>query len=408
MNEGSGSMSIQEKFGFRKVLNARGPATVLGAARVCDSIRQDVYDILGESVETWELQRLASHEIARLTGAEAGCVVGCSSAGMAIATAAVLTGSDPARIKALPEVTWPRKKILIQKGQVTGAGDCPVWQVIKMTGAEYVEIGEALDCATYHLRSALDENVAAAFYVMEDTFAPNLLPIETFVSICKEKGVPVICDAAYLTDFTLLAGLGVDLAIYSGQKWLGGCTSGIIAGRKDLVHACFLQELGIGRPMKVGKEGMISIISSIGQWMHRDTAAIKKDQSRLAQTISDGIQEIPGVMCEIVTSQYSPSVRLQVDIDPQVTGIPAWVINEDMGRLDPVIKTDDYFVNKGRIIFDMAYLDQQDGALIARVLRDYLTGIRKPAHSGTCQVPKTRQDMLFETLDQWLDGNPRG
>ena len=84
-------MTIQEKYGFRKVLNARGPATILGAARVSDPIRKEIYDILGESVEIWELQRSASQRIARLTGAQAGCVVNCSSAGMAIAAAAVLS-----------------------------------------------------------------------------------------------------------------------------------------------------------------------------------------------------------------------------------------------------------------------------------------------------------------------------
>ena len=123
-------MTIQEKYGFRKVLNTRGPATILGAARVSNPIRKEIYEILGESAEIWELQRSASQRIVQLTGAEAGCVVNCSSAGMAVATAAVLTGSDPAKIKALPDVSWPRRKIVIQKGQVTGAGDCPVWQVI--------------------------------------------------------------------------------------------------------------------------------------------------------------------------------------------------------------------------------------------------------------------------------------
>lgn len=399
-------MTIQEKYGFRKVLNARGPATILGAARVSDPIRKEIYDILGESVEIWELQRSASQRIARLTGAQAGCVVNCSSAGMAIAAAAALTGSDPAKIKALPDVTWPRKKILIQKGQVTGAGDCPVWQVIKMTGAEYVEIGEALDCATFHLRAALDDTTAAAFYVMEDTFAPNLLPLETFVAICHEKGVPVICDAAYLTDFTMLAQIGVDLAIYSGQKWLGGCTSGIIAGRKDLVHACFMQEMGIGRPMKVGKEGIVSIMASIDSWLSRDSAAIEKRQQRMADTIAKALQGMAGVTCAVVKSLYSPSVRLHVDIDAEQAGVSAWEINEDMGRLDPVIKTDDYFVSGGKLIFDMAYLDSEDAALIADVLRSYLTGERRAAQREN--VPKPRQDILYEMFNAWLDGDPRG
>lgn len=53
-------MTIQEKFGFRKVLNTRGPATILGAARVGEEIRQDISDMLGQSAEIWELQRRAS------------------------------------------------------------------------------------------------------------------------------------------------------------------------------------------------------------------------------------------------------------------------------------------------------------------------------------------------------------
>ncbi len=402
-------MTIQEKYHFRKVINARGPATILGAARVSEPIRKEISEILGESAEIWELQRRASEYIIRLTGAEAGCVVNCTSAGMAIAAAAVLTGNDPARIKALPDITWPKKKILIQKGQVTGAGDCPVWQVIRMTGADYIEIGEALDCATFHLRAALDENVAAAFYVMEDTFAPNLLPLETYVSICHEHGVPVICDAAYLTDFTLLASMGVDLAIYSGQKWLGGCTSGIIAGRRDLVQACFLQEMGIGRPMKVGKEGIISIMASIEQWMKRDAQAIQARQTDMAEKAVRLLEDLPGVSCLITSSLYSPSVRLQIDIDPSVVLCPAWIINEDMGRLDPVIKTDDYYVNEGRIILDMAYLDEEDACHIAGVMREYLTGERKAKNTEEAGggIPRTRQDILYDMFNSWLDGDPR-
>jgi len=397
-------MTIQEKYGFRKVINARGPATLLGAARVSEAIRSDISAILAESAEMWELQRSASDRIVKLTGAEAGCVVNCSSAGMVIAAAAALTGNDPARIKALPDIDWSRKKIVIQKGQVTGAGDCPVWQVIKMTGAHYVEIGEALDCATYHLRSVLDENTAAAFYIMMDSFAPNLLPLETFTSICHEKGVPVICDAAYYTDFKKLAALGVDMAIYSGQKWLGGCTSGIIAGRRDLIHACYLQELGVGRPMKVGKEGIISIMAAIDQWQSSDFEAIRREQAVLAESIIREIDGLDGVDYAIKESQYSPSVRLHVQIDPIKAGISAATINTDMGRLDPVIKTDDYLVGTGCIIFDFAFIARGDEKVIAKALHDYLTGARKPAITDQ---PLTRQDAIFKIMDGWLDGDPR-
>ena len=403
-------MTIQEKYNLRKVINARGPATILGASKVSDAVRQDIYDILGESVETWELQRRANEAIVKLTGAEAGCVVGCCSAGMAIATAACLTGDNISRIKALPDVTWDKKKVLIQKGQVTGAGDCPVYQVIKICGAQYIEIGEALDCATYHLRDALDKDAAAAFFIMGDVFAPNLLPLDVFVSICKEKDIPVIVDAAYLTDFRMLAKIGVDLAIYSGQKWLGGCTSGIVAGRKDLVHACYLQELGIGRPMKVGKEGMIGIISTINQWLNRDSKAIISAQTKLATNLKKCIEKFDGVTCKIEQQHlYSPSVRLVVDIDRTITKIPAWVINDEIGKLDPVVKTDDYYVNNGRIIFDFTLISPGEEMIIAEYFEQLLSGQRavEGYSSENIPIPETRQDVIHKIFEQWLDGNPR-
>ncbi len=395
-------MTIQEKYGFKKVLNTRGPATIFGAAKVPDEIRRDIYDILGESVEIRDLQALVSKAVQKLTGAEAGCAVHCTSAGMAIATAAALAGDDPAKIKALPDITWNKKKVIIQKGQVTGAGDCPVWQVIKICGAQYVEIGEALDCASFHLQSALDENTAAAFYIMEDTFAPNLLPLETFVKICHEKKVPVICDAAYLTDFRMLAELQVDLAIYSGHKWLGGCTSGIIAGRKDLVHACYLQEMGIGRPMKVGKEGLISVLSAIDYWLNRDVQAIRKSQTAIAEELIKEVKDIPGVTCRMTESLYSPSVRVTMDIDEKQTGISAQTINDDMALQNPVIITDDYYINQGRFMFDMAYLDPGDGAAIGRIIREYISGERIPRESGR-KVPRPRQDVLYEWFNGWME-----
>ncbi len=403
-------MTIQEKTGFRRLINARGPATVLGASKVKDPIRQDIYDILGESVETWELQRRANEAIVKLTGAEAGCVVGCTSAGMVIAAAASITGSDIAKIKALPDVTWDKKKIVIQKGQVTGAGDCPVYQVIKMTGAKYVEIGEALDCATYHLRYALDENTASAFYIMGEVFAPNLLPLDVFISICKEKNVPVIVDAAYMTDFRMLAEKGVELAIYSGQKWLGGCTSGIIAGKKELVHACYLQELGIGRPMKVGKEGMISIISSINNWLTEDKDEIRSYQKRLADNLSGMLSGVEGVCCKIENSLYSPSVRLEMTIDDSAVKMPAWLISDELGRMDPVIRIDDYYANQGKLIFDFAYVSEDDvkimGDSIIKLLENSEEYIKKALNKGKIAF-KTRQDMVFDMFNKWMDEDPR-
>ncbi len=397
---------IFQKYGLTRVINTRGPATVLGASTVPDEIRDDVDQILCNSVEMWELQRCASRWISELTGAPAGCVTGCTSAGIAVCCAAALTGLNPAKIKYLPLIKNGPRKIIIQKGQVTGAGDAPVYQVVKMTGAEYEEIGEALDCATFHLEDALDENTAAGLFVMEDTFAPNLLSIEQFVRICHNKGVPVIVDAAYLTDFKLLWNLKVDLAIYSGQKWLSGTTAGIIAGREDMVTSCYMQEMGIGRPMKCGKEGVMGSIAAIKRWLSLDWDAIHQKQMGLANLMIKQLVALPGLSLRIERSRYSPAVRVRMTVDSKLCPLDAYQINASLGRGKPVIKTDDYYVNHGDIIYDLSYVNEDDVCAIAEAVKKIITCAReRPSDVETTH--QTRQDILYNTMRLWLKGDPR-
>ena len=47
---------------------------------------------------------------------------------------------------------------------------------------------------------------------------------------------------------------------------MGAPTSGLICGRKDLVRACYLQNWGIGRAMKVGKEGIAGLMVAMESW----------------------------------------------------------------------------------------------------------------------------------------------
>ena len=92
-----------------------------------------------------------------------------------------------------------------------------------------------------------------------------------------------------------------------------GPTAGIIAGRKDLVRAAFLQNLGIGRGMKVGKESIVGAIAALEAWEKRDHAAVRaREQGHLDLWIAR-LKDLPGVTAEIVpdpTSRFPNHARL--------------------------------------------------------------------------------------------------
>ena len=68
---------------------------------------------------------------------------------------------------------------------------------------------------------------------------------------------------------------GADITIHSAHKFVGGATAGIVAGRKAMVRAAFLQNYGIGRPMKVGKEGIAAAIVALRAFAAEDRAAVR-------------------------------------------------------------------------------------------------------------------------------------
>ena len=315
------------------------------------------------------------------------------------AAAACLTGDDLAKIKRLPAINWQKRKIVLQKGHVTGAGDAPIHRLLAMTGAEIVEVGEATDCAVEYLAYELDADTAAAVYVMGEFFPPNLLSVETFIQTCKTKQVPVIVDAAYVTDFQYLIGLGADLVVHSVHKWLAGPTAAIIAGTRSLVHSCYLQELGLGRPMKAGKESVVGTISAIRQWRHRDREAERKKQETIASRLIARLSDIRGVRCEMAESAFTPSLRVIAHIDERQTGMRAETLNTLLMFYDPMVKVEDYLAKQGTLIFDLSYLEAGEEEIAAQAITQIL---RDPAGKEKSRAQRqTRQEVLFDFMEQW-------
>jgi D-glucosaminate-6-phosphate ammonia-lyase len=275
-------MSFCEQFGVQRVINAMGTSTIIGASPAVVEAADAVAEVLRLNFEIDELQRAASRSISEVTRTEAACVTSSASSGLAIAAAACMTGSDLGAIARLPETQGLRNQIILQIAHDINFGG-QVSQMIRLSGAQVVAIGTANHCDAFHLRTALCEQTAGMIFVVNNgvSAAANLLELERCVELCGDR--PVIVDAAAEIDVRAFYQRGASIVITSGQKAMGGPTSGLICGRKQLVRACYLQNWGIGRAMKVGKEGIAGMMAAVDKWYQRDP---RMDEPRYAAIIS--------------------------------------------------------------------------------------------------------------------------
>jgi uncharacterized pyridoxal phosphate-dependent enzyme len=395
--------SFLAKHGLRRVINACAPLTVLGGAQVCPEVRKVIDEVLTASVEMPELQRVACHTIARITGAEAGCVTACSSAGITVGVAACITGDNIARIKRLPDTTGMKDEVVIQKGHIITAGGAPISMNISITGAKTIEVGEAADCGSFQLEDAIGSNTAAAVFVAaQRARRPGLLSFKEFAEIAGRHQVPVVVDAAGQMDYRRYIAEGADIVIYSGHKFLGAPTSGMICGRKDLIRAAYLQEFGIGRPMKVGKEGVAGLIRALELLEERDQIALDEAHHQLLEAIQKQLDGISGLTCQIVPEGTETSAyRLALALDPAVSGITAYQLARKLSSGDPMIKIHDFRAKENELYIDPAMLSCKEGKIVADRIREII--VSGPVSESDSDRERTLFDLRAERLSGWPD-----
>lgn len=357
--------------GCRRLINVSGTMTGLGASITSQDVRQATGAIMGDFVNMHELQAQASLAISELTGAEAGCMTASASAGITLAVAGCMTGLDASRVEALPRNPGEKSEVVVQLGHLCGYG-APVSQAIELAGATVQPVGQSTHVMDYQLDGALTDKTAAAVYVVSHHVVHyGQIPFARFVEICQRKGVPVIVDGASEYDLTGFLANGADLAIYSGHKFLGGPTSGIIAGKRDLVRAAYLQNMGIGRGMKIGKESIAGAIAALRQWQTRDHDGVRKQERAALDLWAQTLGGIDGVDPQIVPDPTgNPLDRLQVNIDAAVLGASAATVARALGQRNPAIIVRNHEVELGYFQLDPCNLKPGQADLVAAALRE--------------------------------------
>lgn len=394
---------IRSRIGLRPVINVSGTMTSLGASIVVPEAVQAMADILPQFVEINDLQRKASAIIARLTGGEAGFVTASCSSGISLAVAGAITGNNLLAIEKLPDVAPEKNEVLVQMGHVVSYG-APVDQAIRLAGGKVVLVGQATSTHRFHMENAITEKTAAAVYVVSHHVVNyGLLHLSEFVEIAHARGVPVIVDAASEYDLELFLATGADVVIYSGHKFLGGPTSGIVAGRKELVRHAFLQNMGIGRGMKVGKESIYGVMAALEAWEKRDHARIRERETGYLTLWKETLDGRPGVTVLIEPDPTNnPLDRLRVIIDAEEAHITAWDLTTALARGNPPIITRDHEVEHRYFYLDPCNLHPGQETIVASRLAEELDKAR--ASNEVIATPfEDRSRHRFDGMLRWPD-----
>ena len=392
------------RFGLTPVINASGTMTTLGASRVAPEVRGAVDAILDRFVIVDELHAAASRVIARATGAEAGYVTSSSASAIALASAAAITGDDLAAIEALPDTGGRERRIGLMTAHMVNYGG-PVPQAIAASGAAVVPLGTAALCETYHLEAAIRAGLAAAVYVVSHhTVREGELPLPLFIEICRAHGVPVIVDMAAEYDLRGPVALGADAVIWSGHKFLGGTTSGIVAGRAPMIRAMVLQNRGLGRLMKAGKEAIVGALAALDAWATRDHAAEAAREGRIVDDWIAALADEPGLsLARHGDWTGNPVVRAEIRVDPRRAELHAWELAERCLAGTPAVALRDDLSMHQLLYLDPCNVTAEEAAIVADRIRVVCSAARASGDG-------MRRDWVAEKRARgqaptpWLDG----
>jgi L-seryl-tRNA(Ser) seleniumtransferase len=186
--------------------------------------------------------------------------------------------------------------------------------------------------------------------------------------------VPVVVDAA-AEDLILreIVATGADLVTCSSHKFLCGTTAGLVCGRADLVRATYAQNRGIGRGMKVGKEGILGLMAALEYRMAQDLPAWTREQDAKVARILTLLEGAPGLRLSVEPDPTgAPFSRVRVDVSP-AGGHSARSLCLAMEEGDPTIKLRAHHVDEGYFLIDAVDLNDEEIALVCARLRE-ITG----------------------------------
>ncbi|WP_421245959.1 DgaE family pyridoxal phosphate-dependent ammonia lyase [Aeromonas sanarellii] len=367
--------SVYEKYRLKPVINASGRMTILGVSTPEQEVVEAVNFGLGHYFEVKDLVNKTGAYLADLLGVEDAVVVSCASAGIAQSVAAVIVRGDSYRLEQLHAHAHDvPSDIVLPKGHNVNFG-APVGTMVNLGGGRVVEAGYANECSPAQLAAAIHANTAAILYIKSHhCVQKSILSVAEAAEVAKAHGIPLIVDAAAEEDLRLYYNQGADLVIYSGAKAIEGPTSGLVLGRRQYVEWVKQQANGIGRAMKVGKEGILGLTHAIERYLAKEKESGTAMVAKMTPFI-ERLNQLPGIKARVVWDSAGRDIaRTDIAFDHQQIGMTTVEVVSHLQQGTPAIYCRGYKANEGHIEIDVRSVTQpqldQIHAAIAHLVQE--------------------------------------
>jgi len=360
--------SIYERlFGIKPYINLCGAWTWTGGSRPSPEIMKAFSEAAKHFVDLRELLKKSGEIVSELLNVEAAYITSGASAGVALMTAACMTGTDLQKIYQLPNTSGIKSEVVIQRGHY------PYSFIIRYTGAKIVWTGgnrlltvypRTLGTLPEDIEASITNNTCAIYTVASDNCpSVGLVPVEKVSKIAHKYQIPVITDAADMlppiSNIKKILTNGADLVSFSGWKGLQ-CFSntGCIVGKKDLVEACSLNAVpfhAIGRPYKVNKEAIVAFVVALQEYMNRDWDKFHQKEKERAEHVAKKVKNMPNIKeVEIVYPDESgvDRYRVLITINEKNSGITARDIVNKLQSGSPPIATNTNYISSNKLCIE--------------------------------------------------------
>jgi L-seryl-tRNA(Ser) seleniumtransferase len=319
-------MDIYEQLGVTKVVNGAATLTRLGGSIMPPEVLAAMTEAARHFVDIDELQAKVGERIAEWTDNEAAYVSCGAAAGLVLSAAACIAGTDPDKRARLPYSEGMANEVIVHKKNRVGYDFA-----MRQAGARLVEIGDDQGASVEELEGAINDRTAAILYFYNVSRMPGLVSLEQGIEIARRRGVPLIVDAAAqippVENLWRFTRMGADLVLFSGGKGLcGPQASGLILGRKDLIEACAFHACPrafIGRPMKVGKEELIGLMTAVRCYLDLDHEALMQRYEGQVRYAIDALSVVPHLSARrsFPSEAGQPMPRAEILFDEQALGL---------------------------------------------------------------------------------------